>query len=1263
MASPGPGPGAVNAPQNTPGVMQAYSDQLEADVDKWMKEAPYIPKDGDYDWRPFCRALIENHRLARGVFPDPPSPPPSTNNNKKKPSGARDVVKGIQPQEEPLGLAPVPGKGWTHVKYIPAWMDPEYKEDTLVTPAGQRLHNTVRDAVYNLRPALRLSDAIRRPTDYALRFGIAADRLDGRSRMSPTWSRTRNPLEADFFNQIDQLSEENRQLALKLSLEKWKELKKKPIPGLEILPDVMEKLLEQHGLMANVGLASKIQNDAKSGHSFDEMVDHLGSTNPDALVAHRGFVDSLQDDQDYQRVVLMGLTTDELVQNNIHTMSNDVLVDLDNPIHRLFERKRWDDGWWRGERKRSPRNVYNINGTREEYNAVTNDAIWDALQPALRLVSMVLAKNPPHLEAIMNMNTRQPIPIEEDEDEDNERYPPTLTKYVLEKDIDMSKTYPALRQLNEVHNYNWKANVLRVLERTLVLDIDSAYTLAEAHDLSTSTVDDSHKHFCFGSCGTYRKYGPAPGVVPPGEVMIKIRLAADIIWPLLVPQYSKSEKMATSFTIATTLLHEFAHAVGQAQELLTRKDFAQQPGQDPEVARLLMSLDGVVWDVHFGAHQEPFFYDSGMEELGNDFEHSLWGHTSNLTGDGESLSRHHQNLTFVIGEETHPTEEGDKRADAVYPMMRYMRPVPIDYMAKLFSKRFWKEEFEAYGFGAVRMMPDNLVRKNLMYEPIVPSIEMDEALYGKKRAKFLRTVPLILLKSRQYVLGTYLNALRMEIAHRAQYEKWWVTEVQNWEEDILHPLQGSVELLEVELGKTRDLNMWYRANVPDKVSYYGHYRSTMNPDDPNIMTYTEWQEDVATRWQEMLRYGGWLMQRLLVVHNHMQDDIGNLQRMTFYFLAVKPPNTKLVFRDNEDKYTLPGVLYARLDTFRFQASRITAMLSYLANIVHLQADKDKWEQWAARFKSNGEQYDALMRMLQEATHIDSEPFDVSWKVRFDRLPTGSWKNVSEIHKKMAYREYARADQAVRDTVDEFLADYTNLNLIDTAEVKVTVGRIGRALKSMNDIARRTTGPGRTSIFDFFPPIRTAARLPPPRPPPPAPQPSPSRPTPTPTSGYIFGVPGGPGMMQTAKGGSMPRRITRVQKPKSNPQKSTAYRSYVTNLLVAPNAGLASGVTADLFKSGVPQPILDLLPPQKQLASGSGQTPVKPFPNPYAGRNVMTSVDTAFQERKELAEKTRQVANRAGGIYVSPTLWRETTRGSDDNKRDVEMGGVEDAGDV
>ncbi|KAI0188642.1 hypothetical protein EV127DRAFT_497202 [Xylaria flabelliformis] len=1251
MASSGPGRRVVDVPtaEDVLAIIDAiddYDKELDYDVEEWIEKADYIPKDIGYDWRPFCLALIENHQSAKNIFPNPPSPPTPPPPQSRR--GRRDVIEGIQPPDG-LGLAPKLGRDWTCVRYIPAWMDPEYTDDKFVTPAGRKTHNTIRDAVYNLRPALRLSDQIRRPTDYALRWGIAADRLDGRSRFSPTWSRTRNPLERDFAKQIEQLSKEDQQLALELSLKKWKEMGGTPTPGHEILPDILEQMLRERGLMSSLGLAADLEKDLSMGQSLDAMVDHIRTVKPDAFQAHQGFLEMLQDDQDYQRVLLLGLTTDELIQNNIHTMSNDVVMDLDNEIHPFFDRDRWDNGWWRGRDERSPRNAYNINGTREEYNIVTNDALWEALQPALRLVSIVLAKHHPHLEAIMNLNTRQPILPKEGE-EDLTKFPPTDTRYVLEKDINMSKTYPAIRQLHEVHNYDWKANVLRVLDRALKLDIDSAYTLAKPHDMKEGIDVDAHSDFTYASTSTHRTWA-APNQEPSPYETIKIKLAADMLWPLLVPQYSKSEKMTISWVIASTLLHEYAHAVSQAQELLVVEHW-QPPDQDPEIGRLLESLHGVVWDIEFGKHKEPTYSDDLQDELGFDFEHALWGRALNLAGDSDGIPRFQKSLMLAVVEETHPPADRAKD-DGIEPMMRYMRPIPIDYMAKFFSKSFWSEEFEAYGFGALRMMPDSYLQKNLLYMPIMPDWETDEEMYGKNQAKFLRAVPEILTRSRHHVLGTYLNALRMEVANLIQFEQWWDEEASTWTEDLLHPLEGSIDLLNIELQKTQDLNATFLASQRDKMSQYRAYRSTKNPGDPTTMSYLEWQEDASRQWNEMLRYGGWLMQILLVVHNHMQNDIGNLQRMTFWHLAVKPRNVDLIFKNYDDDHTVAGVLNGRLEYFGSQARRIAGMLTFYTNLVQLRNIKDKWEQWVARFRSNAAQYDTLIQMLQDGGKHDSEPFDISWKVRFDRLPTGSWKLVSEIHKKMALREYNRADPAIRETIDEFLRYYMNMNVIDTSKASTTVKKIRRTLKSLKSIEKRTTTSGKASIFDFVPSPRPATE--PPAPPTSQPpQPFQSQPSPATPTSFVFGVPGGVGAMPTTGGNTAPRRVTTggVQKPKGNSPKSAAYRNYVTNLLTTPDPKLTSGTASDLFKSGLPQPVVNLLPSQNQALGTSQRTPIKPFSNPWASRGVMSSVDTTFQARKDLVGKTSQTVQKAGGRYVAASLWRENVAPESDS--DAEM---------
>lgn len=311
--------------------VRSEADQRRIDARKWIAAAGYMPK--DEDWEPFCEALIDNHRDNQGVFHTPspsPSPPPTPGGG----PGVRQRPKHVLFGTDPSKLAPAMGDSWKHVRYLPAWMDPNYKEEVVNTPAGVRKRNTAgtRDALYNLRPALRLSDTIRNPTEYALRYGIAEDRLDGRSRMSPTWSPTRDPFD-DFANQVNQLNDDERQEAEELSRQRYQQMNQAPVPGREILPEVMERLLTQHGLLSNAEIVAEVKNAVKGGASLDEVVYNLERRNPGIRKAHQVFLDNALDDQDYQRSLLNGLTTDELVQHNIQPMTDDVVMDLDNPIH------------------------------------------------------------------------------------------------------------------------------------------------------------------------------------------------------------------------------------------------------------------------------------------------------------------------------------------------------------------------------------------------------------------------------------------------------------------------------------------------------------------------------------------------------------------------------------------------------------------------------------------------------------------------------------------------------------------------------------------------------------------------------------------------------------------------------------------------------------------------------------------------------------------------------------------------------------------
>ncbi|KAI0542569.1 hypothetical protein GGR58DRAFT_497114 [Xylaria digitata] len=1207
--------------------------QIEYAAQQWIHEAWYIPKNINYDWRPFCTALIQNHRDVTDISqpPPPPEPPEYIQSSKRagntpgrddEADGGTSDIHFIKIPADKVPSKDPEGGSWEHVVYIPEWMDPDYNENFIRTGGGRWRDNTVRDAVYNLRPALRLEDTIRKPTDYALRFGIAEGRLDGRSRMSPTWSKTRDPMD-DFAGQVARLNDAERAQAIDLSRRILAARNQLPIPGQEIIPEAMETMLRDSGLLSNAQLKEEVGKAAMTGVSLDQIVDDLERRNPQIKEAHRVFLQNALDDQDYQRTLLMGISTDEAIQWNSHTMSNDSVTDLDNPIHELFDRSRWLDSRWKGYTQEIPKFAYNIGGTREEWNVVTNDALWAALQPALRLASMVLSKNPPLLEAIYNMNTRQPIPPEFDGR--SSKPTPTLTKFVRVEDIDMSKTYPEIYQLSVIHGYDWKSNVMRHLRDVLEFDIGSAYNQSYFYTFppKEQLQQDPFNTFTLG----------CSGLIDEGDDRkIRIKLGAEMIWPLLVPQYSASEKMTVSFTIASTLLHEFAHTVSLAQFRLCTEESAQPEGQDPEVTRLLFNLQGSLFDWDYT--WEPYFGDNPVNELGRDMEDSLWGFERFTSG--QIGNRNHRGVWFVNTIQSYPYTLPDPRLGTVRPWAIYHRPIALESIERLFRKSFWEEDFETYGFSILKMTPDNRIRKNL--RPLPNTVEQDllVANYGEQQAMFLLAVPEILSHSRHFVLSLYLRAVALETLQRQQYDMWWQREAIDWQSEICYPFAKNVRLLGEEIKEGRDyINKLF---VDDWRYHYAEWYNAQDPTNPNLMTDDVWHAELCGNWYDMFRDGGRIMQRLLLVHNYMQHDLGILQRMVFYYRTNRSLGVIYKFTGAAAADTTEGALYTRLDFSRRGAKSTAGIVGGIASLSAVSDYKEKWEQWQGRFESTEKQYEEMQAVLDEISRGGRiEPFDIPAKVRFDRLPTGEWKPLSDRYKKMATHEYDRAPMAVRNTIDEYFEILQSTVRI-RAPGATSIGRLGGKLfQSLQGIGAEL-GDSVSSLFDvnipaLDPTIDPALLLAPPQTE--LPGVATTQPTSTlPPGGsvpFTFGVPGGPVKTQGSSDGGRPRRVL------------GAYQRYDKNLLVTPQS---SGEASNLF--AVPQPLPHLSPGRKQLVRGSGQNSYQLFPNPFASRVVMTSDVIAFQEQQRLAEQAATMANQAAGAYRTPRMWREKRKNASDS---------------
>ncbi|KAJ3574737.1 hypothetical protein NPX13_g4269 [Xylaria arbuscula] len=1142
------------------------SSAVDPDVatQQWIDFADWIPKDIGYNWFSFCRALVENHHDVTDIL-HPPAPPevpdyiqappaqPQQALNNAAPGGRRgDVVNVKIPADKVPDKDPAKGS-WDHVRYHPEWTEikssmtyvvlENYTEKFMRTPANRWRVNNYRDAIFNIRPALRFEDTIKNPTEYALRFGIAEGRQDGRSRMSPTWSHTRNPVD-DLANQVESLDEYSKLIAIELSREIREARGEMPFSSQEILPEVMDAVLKRDGLLNNTQLKAEVAKAAEGGMSLDQMVEELEVKHPRLRELHRNFLDNALDDQDYQRIILDGMTTDELIQTNAHTMANDVVIDLDNPIDRLFQRERWMDSTWKGSQSEYPKLAYNLGGIREEWNVRTNDVLWNALQPALRLASKILENQPPQLEAIYNMLTRQPIDPRLDARQN--RVPPTLTKYVLQENLDINKTYPALRALENHYLFEWKDEALTYLHRNLQIDLDSGYSLGVSNYDAEWEIgqDEPYTKFCLGASGMWEEGQ---------DQYIKLTIAVESVWPLLVDQYSESEKMACSFEIANTLLHELAR-------------------QPKGIRQYLMSLEHVLWARGDG---EPYFEDSPSMELGFDMENSLFG----AAGFSHTMAPRHYPALHFARQDTHPQLTDFNRTDTVCPYYHYVRAVPLDTLSRFFRKSFWTGEFAAYGWAALRVRSDTFIQKYQLQPPNVGILDgILRSRFQDGTTRFLAAVPYILYRSRQRVLAEYLTARILEINWQYHYQVWWMNMIlNNWNSRLMYPLPWSVELL------------MQHFNNADLLS------ATTSAADRAVL---------SGAWQDMFGSGGQLMVQYMVVYSQVQEDVGYMQRIVFQY----PMGQSHGYTYSRQPNDAIDIIQTRLTTLRERTGLIAQRANDFRDMAQTVPEQSEWEAWRDRFYAMSRAYDQMLTDLDEVGKPRTHPFDTAAKARFNRLPTDEWTLPTKRWEKMAIREYQRAPQAVRNTIDEF---FEKLNDTRLKNLNGKVTRYSAGILQLpvdhEDHPLLPSGP------------QSSAAVPPAQ----------SEPPPSPMSGVIFGQPGG---TQPSLDNDAPRRISRPSTA------STAFQSYATSLLASRGGSQTQPAATNIFAQQ--QPIRRVSPGSRQLGQGSGRAAFQMFPNPFVDRTIMTSEAVAFEGQRRLREQAAQMQNAAAGIYTTQPMWRE-----------------------
>ncbi|KAF5533762.1 hypothetical protein FMEXI_11647 [Fusarium mexicanum] len=542
----------------------------------------------------------------------------------------------------PRNAAPTQGVSFDFVHYCPAWTDPAWQDEG---PERDASLFDIKDSVFGrLRPALLPRDHFKKPTVYAQRFGIFPGRTDGRSRTSPTRAESRQifPASSDIRN------------------------------GKELF--------------------GRFEDLAKAAN--EHVDDYMERTRPDMQKldeTEQRFMQQYEDlvvDENWQTILFGSMTMDELQAEGYFSICDTKFDGLGGRISELFERERWVDTSCNGRTADKPRLIYNLNGRREEWNARTNDRVWDAMQPAIQLASRFIETDDPFISSLLDITNRlwiDPRLFRNQPGQDRDK----KIRFVPDLDPgDPSRLNGAKAVIDS--GINPRAATWQALLQTIKIELASGFISdgKQRRDHSAGNTDS--------------------WITQPFAYNLRVAIDCELVWPLINDAYSSSEKLKASLVLATTIAHEMMHAfvripymwlVDPASVGLVRRDQVQACHD------LLHSM----YDrKHRDLHGEPYYDEDPTQEVGHVFEECVlgggyWSFASDISMLKPALLQTAAGLVAF----TQNSEGGDKNDPPVleYPLLRNIRLnhyIRTEDVQKYFTQSFWDVAMQKYGTAALR---------------------------------------------------------------------------------------------------------------------------------------------------------------------------------------------------------------------------------------------------------------------------------------------------------------------------------------------------------------------------------------------------------------------------------------------------------------------------------------------------------------------------------------------------------------------------------
>ncbi|CAG7560423.1 unnamed protein product [Fusarium equiseti] len=534
---------------------------------------------------------------------------------------------------------------YQYIQYRPIWTDPSWQDEG---PARDKTEFKIRDPIFDrLRPALLPRDNFSNPTIYAQRFGIFPGRTDGRSRASPTRSESRK-----LFNVSTDIKT-GKQL-----FDRFDELAKDADQHVD---DYMEQVRPDMQKMNDA--------DQKYMQQYEDL-----------LI-----------DEHWQNILFGSLTMDEILAEGYFVRDNTEINQLSGPLYGLFSRERWADCRELGKTTESPRYVYTLDGKREEWDPRNNDRVWNVLQPALQLATRLLLMDENFIDGLKDITNRfwvdERLFINMEEQDRNKK-----VRFLRDREALGPRKVEGAQKLKDTgidtNSLSWEA-LCRIFSIKLTSGFDSkGKTTKDCFRLGYQSAPEffyDHHH-----------------------TKIIVHIDAELVWPLLVDKYTKSEKLMANIVLATTITHEMMHAfVSSTYKWLG--DPVSFGITDHEQIAACRKLDIALRDyVNRDRWDEPCFEDGHFGEVGHAYqEHVMaggyWPFVYSTTDfvTPPLLQTAAGLICLQLRSEGERNEVPNlEEPDAQLTILSHF--VRFEDVNKFFSQSFWDVAIEKYGSAALR---------------------------------------------------------------------------------------------------------------------------------------------------------------------------------------------------------------------------------------------------------------------------------------------------------------------------------------------------------------------------------------------------------------------------------------------------------------------------------------------------------------------------------------------------------------------------------